>query len=77
MLNVEIGERVFLTYRNDYGGKTQASGLVLEITHPKVGEGSAHLQVCCDTPGVWIGTRDPKTNTRTVTIPERAVWRLK
>ena len=76
MLNVEIGERVFFTYRNDYGGKTQASGLVLDISGPKVGQGPEHFTVSCDTPDVWIGTRDPKTNTRTVHVPESGVWRL-
>lgn len=77
MTNIRIGDRIFFTYRNDYGGKTQASGLVLEIRRPMGEEGPEHFEVRCDTPDVWIGTREPDSKTRIVQVPERAVWRLK
>jgi len=77
MTNIRIGDRIFFTHRNDWGHKTRASGLVLEISRPMGEKGPEHFEVRCDTPGVWIGTRDPNTNTRIVQVPQRAVWRLK
>ncbi len=79
MTDIRIGDRIFFTHRTNYaqGNKgQQASGLVLEIDEPKVGVGPANYCVDCDTPGVWFGTYNPKTNTRIVHVPEREVWRL-
>lgn len=77
MTNIQIGERIFFTYRNDYGGKTQASGVVLGIRRPMGQKGPEQFTVGCDTPGVWIGTREPNSNRRIVQVPESALWRLK
>ena len=77
MTNIRIGERIFFTYRNDWGNKTRASGLVLEVSRPMGDQGPDLFRVSCDTPGVWIGTHDPKSNTRIVDVRQREVWRLK
>lgn len=77
MTNIRIGDRIFFSHRLGSADPVKASGLVLEITQPKVGNGPEYYRVSCDTPGTWIGTYDPKSKTRIVHVPEREVWRLK
>lgn len=77
MTNIKLGDRIFFTHRNDWGHKTRASGLVVEISRPMGENGPEHFRVSCDTPDVWIGTRDPQSNTCIVDVPERQIWRLK
>lgn len=77
MTNIRIGDRIFFVYTHRSGHKTRASGLVLGIEEPKVGEGPADLTIGCDTPGVWFGTCEPNSNRRIVHVRETAVWRLK
>ncbi|HUT15463.1 MAG TPA: hypothetical protein VMY98_04380 [Anaerolineae bacterium] len=78
MTNIRIGDRIFFPHRNGYGQKTQqASGLVLEISRRMGHQGPELFRVSCDTPGVWIGTYDPKSKTRIADIPEWEVWMLK
>lgn len=75
--NIRIGDRIFFRHRQGSADAVPASGLVLEITRPMGDKGPEHFEVRCDTPGVWIGTYDPKSKTRIVHVPEREVWRLK
>lgn len=75
--NIRIGDRIFFRHRQGSADPVPASGLVLEISRPKVGKGPEYYRVACDTPSVWIGTYDPKTKTRIVHVPQREVWRLK